>query len=118
MITELDGLAKGQDSREGVGNGAHARQVQERARSAVKFLEKSFESRDPCIRALTSRGSTLESIAFRSEDTSGQKVCVFLPFCERLVVIKYRGLCCFTLSSHSHSVPLSAASFFSCFIRI
>uniref|UniRef100_A0A8C1JG96 Telomerase-binding protein EST1A n=1 Tax=Cyprinus carpio TaxID=7962 RepID=A0A8C1JG96_CYPCA len=76
VITELDGLAKGQDSREGVGNGAHARQVQERARSAVMFLEKAFESRDPCIRALTSRGNTLESIAFRSEDTSGQKVCV------------------------------------------
>uniref|UniRef100_A0A9J8BH44 Telomerase-binding protein EST1A n=1 Tax=Cyprinus carpio carpio TaxID=630221 RepID=A0A9J8BH44_CYPCA len=73
VITELDGLAKGQDSREGVGNGAHARQVQERARSAVMFLEKAFESRDPCIRALTSRGNTLESIAFRSEDTSGQK---------------------------------------------
>ncbi|XP_016394645.1 telomerase-binding protein EST1A-like [Sinocyclocheilus rhinocerous] len=73
VITELDGLAKGQVSREGVGNGAHARQVQERARSAVMFLEKAFESRDPCIRALTSRGNTLESIAFRSEDTSGQK---------------------------------------------
>ncbi len=114
VITELDGLAKGQDSREGVGNGAHARQVQERARSAVRFLEKAFESRDPCIRALTSRGNTLESIAFRSEDTSGQKVCVFLLFCESMVVLKYRGLCCFTLSSHSHSVSLSAASFFSC----
>ncbi|KAL0182876.1 hypothetical protein M9458_022251, partial [Cirrhinus mrigala] len=73
VITELDGLAKGQDSREGISNGAHARQVQERARSAVMFLEKAFEARDPCIRALTSRGNTLESIAFRSEDTSGQK---------------------------------------------
>ncbi|XP_026075847.1 telomerase-binding protein EST1A-like isoform X1 [Carassius auratus] len=73
VITELDGLAKGQDSREGISNGAHARQVQERARAAVIFLEKAFEARDPCIRALTSRGNTLESIAFRSEDTSGQK---------------------------------------------
>ncbi|XP_056322264.1 telomerase-binding protein EST1A [Danio aesculapii] len=73
VITELDGLAKGQDSREGVGNGAHARQVQDRARAAVMFLEKAFESKDPSIRALTSRGNTLESIAFRSEDTSGQK---------------------------------------------
>ncbi|XP_067288844.1 telomerase-binding protein EST1A isoform X1 [Pseudorasbora parva] len=73
VITELDGLAKGQDSREGISNGAHARQVQERARAAVMFLEKAFESRDPCIRALTSRGNTLESIAFRSEDTSGQR---------------------------------------------
>uniref|UniRef100_A0A8C2FX83 Telomerase-binding protein EST1A n=1 Tax=Cyprinus carpio TaxID=7962 RepID=A0A8C2FX83_CYPCA len=73
VITELDGLAKGQDSREGISNGAHARQVQERARAAVMFLEKAFEARDPCIRALTSRGNALESIAFRSEDTSGQK---------------------------------------------
>nr|XP_055063990.1 telomerase-binding protein EST1A [Misgurnus anguillicaudatus] len=73
VITELDGLAKGQDSREGNGNDAHIRQVQERARAAVMFLEKAFESRDPSIRALTSRGNTLESIALRSEDTSGQK---------------------------------------------
>ncbi|XP_051973201.1 telomerase-binding protein EST1A-like isoform X1 [Xyrauchen texanus] len=73
VITELDGLAKGQDSREGIGNGAHARQVQERAKASVMFLEKAFESRDPYIRALTSRGNTLESIALRSEDTSGQK---------------------------------------------
>ncbi|XP_057176862.1 telomerase-binding protein EST1A [Triplophysa rosa] len=73
VITELDGLAKGQDSREGNGNDAHVKQVQERARAAVMFLEKAFESRSPCIRALTSRGNTLESIAFRSEDTSGQK---------------------------------------------
>ncbi|TRZ04375.1 hypothetical protein DNTS_022913 [Danionella cerebrum] len=70
VITELDGLAKGQ---EGVSDVAHARQVQDRARAAVAFLEKSFESREPCIRALTSRGNTLESIAFRSEDTSGHK---------------------------------------------
>lgn len=106
VITELDGLAKGQDSREGISNGAHARQVQERAKAAVMFLEKAFESRDPCIRALTSRGNTLESIAFRSEDTSGQKVCVFLPLCERMVTLIYRGLCCFTLS-----VPLSSSLF-------
>lgn len=104
VITELDGLAKGQDSREGISNGAHARQVQERAKAAVMFLEKAFESRDPCIRALTSRGNTLESIAFRSEDTSGQKVCVFLPLCERMVALIYRGLCCFTLGSNLSSI--------------
>lgn len=77
VITELDGLAKGQDSREGNANDAHVKQVQERARAAVMFLEKAFESKNPYIRALTSRGNTLESIAFRSEDTSGQKVRVF-----------------------------------------
>ncbi|KAG5843960.1 hypothetical protein ANANG_G00156430 [Anguilla anguilla] len=50
VITELDGLAKGQDNRGGAGgaggsSGAHAR----------------------------GRGNQLESIAFRSEDTSGQQ---------------------------------------------
>ncbi|XP_036450619.1 telomerase-binding protein EST1A [Colossoma macropomum] len=77
VITELDGLAKGQESRDGdsVGGGgvAHARLVQEQAKAAVAFLEKGFEAREPGLRALTSRGNQLESIAFRSEDTSGQK---------------------------------------------
>lgn len=91
VITELDGLAKGQDnfgggvasggrSTGGRGNynvsAAHIRAVQEKARLAVAFLEKGFEAREPCLRALTSRGNQLESIAFRSEDTSGQQVSI------------------------------------------
>ena len=77
VITELDGLAKGQDGFGGggnYGNGAHVRAVQEKARQAVAFLERGFEAREPGLRALTSRGNQLESIAFRSEDTSGQQV--------------------------------------------
>ncbi|XP_034034093.1 telomerase-binding protein EST1A-like [Thalassophryne amazonica] len=88
VITELDGLAKGQDNFAGGaglcgrstgsrGNSnisvAHLRAVQEKARLAVAFLEKGFEAREQCLRALTSRGNQLESIAFRSEDTSGQQ---------------------------------------------
>lgn len=88
VITELDGLAKGQDNiGGGMGSGGrstgsrgnynvsatHVRAVQEKARLAVAFLEKGFEAREPCLRALTSRGNQLESIAFRSEDTSGQQ---------------------------------------------
>ncbi|KAI3373761.1 hypothetical protein L3Q82_022346, partial [Scortum barcoo] len=88
VITELDGLAKGQDNFGALmGSGgcstgsrgnynvtaAHVRAVQEKARLAVAFLEKGFEAREPCLRALTSRGNQLESIAFRSEDTSGQQ---------------------------------------------
>ncbi|KAM9728033.1 telomerase-binding protein EST1A [Menidia menidia] len=88
VITELDGLAKGQNpAGGGVGPGgrgaggrgnynviaAHVIAVQEKARLAVAFLEKGFEAREPCLRALTSRGNQLESIAFRSEDTSGQQ---------------------------------------------
>lgn len=88
VITELDGLAKGQDNFGGMGSGgrstgsrgnynvsaAHVRAVQDKARLAVAFLEKGFEARESCLRALTSRGNQLESIAFRSEDTSGQQV--------------------------------------------
>ncbi|TKS82854.1 Telomerase-binding protein EST1A [Collichthys lucidus] len=88
VITELDGLAKGQDNfGGGMGSGGrstgsrgnynisatHVRAVQEKARLAVAFLERGFEAREPCLRALTSRGNQLESIAFRSEDTSGQQ---------------------------------------------
>ncbi|XP_019747477.1 telomerase-binding protein EST1A [Hippocampus comes] len=78
VITELDGLAKGQDASGGGGGGgghaaAHVRGVQEKARQAVLFLERAFEAREPRLRALTSRGTQLESIAFRSEDTSGQQ---------------------------------------------
>lgn len=87
VITELDGLAKGQDNFGGAGTGgrtvgsrtnsnvnvAHIKAVQEKAKAAVAFLERGFESREQCLRALTSRGNQLESIAFRSEDTSGQQ---------------------------------------------
>lgn len=79
MITELDGLAKGQEFRDAdcIGEAAHAKLVQECAKAAVAFLEKGFETREPGLRALTSRGNQLESIAFRSEDTSGHKVCEY-----------------------------------------
>ncbi|XP_051891205.1 telomerase-binding protein EST1A isoform X1 [Pristis pectinata] len=71
VINELDGLAKGQDTDYHGAN--HAKLVQERAKKAIDFLEQKFESRDSCLRALTSRGNELESIAFRSEDTTGQQ---------------------------------------------
>lgn len=92
VITELDGLAKGQDTfGGGLGSGSrstgsrgnynisssHVQAVQEKARLAVAFLEKGFEMREPYLRALTSRGNQLESIAFRSEDTTGQQVVVW-----------------------------------------
>ncbi|KAM9320894.1 telomerase-binding protein EST1A [Gastrophryne carolinensis] len=71
VIHELDGLAKGQEvDQRGAGQ---ARSLQEKAKKAIQFLEQRFESRDPYLRALTSRGNELESIAFRSEDTSGKK---------------------------------------------
>lgn len=72
MINELDGLAKGSETEHRAGG--YARQLQERARKSIEFLEGRFESRDSCMRALTSRGNELESISFRSEDTTGQQV--------------------------------------------
>ncbi|XP_074045302.1 telomerase-binding protein EST1A isoform X2 [Macrotis lagotis] len=71
VINELDGLAKGQETDHRAGG--YARVVQEKARKSIEFLEKRFESRDSCLRALTSRGNELESIAFRSEDITGQQ---------------------------------------------
>ncbi|XP_074869701.1 telomerase-binding protein EST1A isoform X2 [Carettochelys insculpta] len=71
VINELDGLAKGPELEHRAGG--HARLLQEKARRSVEFLEERFESRDSCLRALTSRGNELESISFRSEDTTGQQ---------------------------------------------
>ncbi|XP_028937859.1 telomerase-binding protein EST1A isoform X1 [Ornithorhynchus anatinus] len=71
VINELDGLAKGQETDHRAGG--YARVVQEKARKSIEFLERRFESRDSCLRALTSRGNELESIAFRSEDITGQQ---------------------------------------------
>ncbi|XP_075760553.1 telomerase-binding protein EST1A isoform X3 [Pelodiscus sinensis] len=71
VINELDGLAKGPEVEHRAGG--HTRLLQEKARRAIEFLEQRFESRDSCMRALTSRGNELESISFRSEDTTGQQ---------------------------------------------
>lgn len=71
VINELDGLAKGPEMEHRAAG--YARQVQERARKSIEFLEERFEGRDNCLRALTSRGNELESISFRSEDTTGQQ---------------------------------------------
>ncbi|KAK6305738.1 hypothetical protein J4Q44_G00245180 [Coregonus suidteri] len=86
MITELDGLAKGQESCGGSGGVRGAAAVVPvvtwrggsgpctggpgEGQGCRGVLERGFEAREPCLRALTSRGSQLESIAFRSEDTS------------------------------------------------
>ncbi|XP_070572544.1 telomerase-binding protein EST1A-like [Ptychodera flava] len=71
VINELDGLAKG--SREGQYiNAAHANRVQQGARAAISYLEDEFELYNNRIRAVTSRGSVLDTIAFRSEDPQGK----------------------------------------------
>lgn len=49
----------------------HMTFVSNHAKQAVQLLENEFEKRNPHLRALTSKGSTLETISFRSEDTDG-----------------------------------------------
>lgn len=45
-------------------------------RCAIDFLECEFSQRNPQVKAVTSKGSELDTIAFRSEDPSGRKVCI------------------------------------------
>ena len=73
VITELDGLAKG--SRDGQYDTVeHADMVKSSAEATISFLEREFEKRNPCLRALTSKGTVMDTIAYRSEDTSSQEV--------------------------------------------
>ena len=69
MINELDGLAKG--SRVGqYDNAEHAATVKEGAIQAVSYLEAQFGARNQHLRALTSKGTPMDTISFRSEETS------------------------------------------------
>ena len=43
-------------------------------RSAVHFLESEFSQRNPQVKTVTSKGTELDTIQFRSEDPSGRKV--------------------------------------------
>ena len=77
VINELDGLARGnRDIQHGRPESnqasltAHAAMVTAHAQSAVSFVEDQFEARNPCLRALTSKGSVLDTISFRSEETT------------------------------------------------
>ena len=77
MITELDGLAKG--SREGQYDcSEHARNVRLRAEQTIAYLEHEFSARHSHLRALTAMGNELDTIAFRSEETSGKVWITFI----------------------------------------
>ncbi|KAL5017254.1 hypothetical protein ScPMuIL_006843 [Solemya velum] len=70
VINELDGLAKG--GKEGnYDSTEHAVKVKVRAKETIEYLEEKFEKKHPHLRAQTSKGSLLETIAFRSEETDG-----------------------------------------------
>ena len=68
VINELDGLAQGKrqgqyDSEE------HAHKVKTYAKTTVEYLEEEFEKKNSHLKALTSKGSVMETISFRSEET-------------------------------------------------
>ena len=76
MITELDGLAKGQMNRRAdphdVMNREHAMKVRQCAIDTVTYLEQQFSARNSHLRALTGQGNVLDTITFRSEETGDQ----------------------------------------------
>jgi len=72
VINELDGLKKDFQP-DKYDNLQHAQYVLEKARCAIDFLESEFSQRNPQVKAVTSKGSELDTIAFRSEDPSGRK---------------------------------------------
>ncbi|XP_068678866.1 telomerase-binding protein EST1A-like [Montipora foliosa] len=72
VINELDGLRK-DFHRDKYNDLQHAQYVLENARCAVDFLEYEFSQRNAQVKAVTSKGSELDTIAFRSEDPSGRK---------------------------------------------
>ncbi len=71
VINELDKLSKSisnynDDSIE------HAEYVQKSAKKAIKYLNEKFDKREKNLKALTSEGSVLETIQFRSEEVKKQ----------------------------------------------
>ncbi|XP_078612479.1 telomerase-binding protein EST1A-like isoform X2 [Branchiostoma floridae x Branchiostoma japonicum] len=71
VINELDGLARG--SRHEEKTSGHAQKLQQGAMLAIKFLEDQFSHHDSHLRALTSKGTSLDTIAFRNEDMPGHQ---------------------------------------------
>ncbi|CAG5135543.1 unnamed protein product, partial [Candidula unifasciata] len=82
VINELDGLARGARDHQ-YDSPDHAHMVKSQAQAAIEFLEAEFEMKNPHLRAQTSKGSILETIAFRSEesDSSGVNDDIILNCC-------------------------------------
>ncbi|XP_065055550.1 telomerase-binding protein EST1A-like isoform X1 [Rhopilema esculentum] len=68
VVNELDGLKKGRDVPSKCPNEANAMLVKERARIAMEMLENRFSEDNARLKALTSAGTELDSIAFRNEE--------------------------------------------------
>ncbi|OON21624.1 Mov34/MPN/PAD-1 family protein [Opisthorchis viverrini] len=79
VVNELDTLARyGSSSNswrtadDEEGDVTRAGLIQERARAAITYLEHEFAHRNTRLRALTARGSFMETIAFRNEINGGR----------------------------------------------
>lgn len=73
MVNELYGLARG--TRQGPHQSPdHSQKVALAARAAVSYLEERFDHRESKLKAITSRGSVMDTISFRSEDVTDNKV--------------------------------------------
>ncbi|XP_032220380.1 telomerase-binding protein EST1A [Nematostella vectensis] len=72
VINELDGLGR-EPMLDKYHDPRHAQRVYLNARAAIDFLEDQFSLRNPQVNALTSKGSVLDTIAYRSEDPSARK---------------------------------------------
>ncbi|KAK3084840.1 hypothetical protein FSP39_019998 [Pinctada imbricata] len=135
VINELDGLAKG--SREGhYDSQEHANKVRERSKQTVQLLEAEFEKKNSHLKAQTSKGSTLETIAFRSEESDMKegnnddlilscclhfckdKAREFMPKDKDAPVRLYRDVVLLTddrnlrLKAHTHNVPVKDVTSF------
>ena len=82
MLNELEGLARGADTRDSVPgfkatlNPEHVARVAENAKAALAFAR----SRNPAIRCLTTRGTVLTSSTFTVEEDVTQVRMLFFSF--------------------------------------
>ncbi|GBN04942.1 Telomerase-binding protein EST1A, partial [Araneus ventricosus] len=72
VVNELYGLARGNRVSEH-SSPEHISRVTALSQEAINFLEEQFASRHPHLRAITSKGSILDTISFRSEEKGKNK---------------------------------------------
>ncbi|XP_053375984.1 telomerase-binding protein EST1A-like isoform X2 [Mercenaria mercenaria] len=129
VINELDGLAQGQRTKGQYDNEDHANKVKHRAANTIEMLEKEFEKKNSHLKALTSKGTVMETISFRSEETDSSgnnddlilscctyyckdKARDFMPKDKDTPVHLYREVVLLTddrnlrLKAHTHNVPV------------
>jgi hypothetical protein len=83
VINELDGLAKGgRVGEEGEGEDRAAR-VGRKARETIDYLELEFQNKHSHLRAQTSKGTIMETISYRSEETDSSVSTKHSPPCNK-----------------------------------